>query len=107
MNTTYTQLYIEYLQYHQLSNRYFQISFERMHTTSGTILFTRKTSGEKFKSKFIITKHFSNTGFDITLISLKHQFIYLNHGKMKRSHFLTSETDEFEDKITDLLDITI
>jgi hypothetical protein len=105
MNTTYTQLYIEYLQSHDIVNKYFRISFERMHTTSGTIVFERKSNGQQLKCKFIIMKHFRDTGFDITLISLKHQFSYLTNGTIKRSHFLTSETDLFQDKITDLLDI--
>jgi hypothetical protein len=105
MNTTYSRLYIEYLQCHAITNKYFHISFERMHTTSGTAVFERKENGELFKCKFIIRKHFRDTGFDITLISLKHQFSYQNNGTIKRSHFLTSETDLFQEKIMNLLDI--
>jgi hypothetical protein len=106
MNTTYTQLYMEYLQCNAFTNKYFHVLFERMHTTSGTIVFERKTNGQQFRSKFIIRKHFRDTGFDITLISLKQQFSYLNNDTIKRSHFLTSETDLFQEKITNLLDIT-
>jgi hypothetical protein len=105
MNTTYTQLYIEYLQSHEIINKYFHISFERMHTTSGTMVFQSKRNGQQFRCKFIIRKHFRDTGFDITVISLKHQFSYLNNGSIKRSHFLTSETDLFQEKILNLLDI--
>ena len=105
MNTTYTQLYIEYLQCHAIANKYFHISFERMHTTSGTVVFEKKKNGQQFKCKFIIRKHLRDTAFDITLISLKYQFSYLNNDSIKRSHFLTSETDLFPEKIANLLDI--
>lgn len=102
---TYTQLYIEYLRTHTITNKFFDITFERLHTTSGSIVFKRKSNGQIIKCKFIIRQHARDAGIDITLVLLGHRFRYIYDGLVKTSHFFTSETDLFQERISDLLDI--
>jgi hypothetical protein len=102
---TYTKLYIEYLRTNPIVNQFFDISFERLHTTSGSIVFQRKTNGQLVKCKFVIKRHLRQPAIDITLILWKHRFKYIANGILVTSPFITSETELFQERMDDLLDI--
>ena len=100
-----TKLYLEYLKTHEIINQHFIITFERVHTTSGTIVFQRKSDGQLFKGKFIILNINIQGRIDILVVLLKHKFHLLKQGVKQSSNFLTCEAQYFQEEISNVYDI--
>lgn len=102
----HTRIFVESLQARKIVNDFFYISFAKVDSSCGSIIFENKKSGQIYEGRFIVLNVTLEGRTDILIMLLRHIIHVKDQQTVCYTNYLTCQVEHFEEVFNQIIDIT-